>query len=97
MSIEGFAIDEAAVEALDELFHAEEDHEDEHEHEDEAFENSNGYIDNSEGEASGGSVGFSFVVFGYGVGFCFWLGFVFGFLSKAREGKEGKEGKVVIV
>jgi iron complex outermembrane receptor protein len=62
VEIPGFAVDEVALETLEELLHGEEDHDEEHddEHEDE-FENTHGYIANSRGEAEGGSVGFSWI------------------------------------
>lgn len=60
--INGFAIDEEAVEAVDELaealFPGGGDHDD---HDDEEFENTRGFIGNSDGEARGGTAGFSFV------------------------------------
>lgn len=65
VEIDGFAIDEAAVERLEELTAAfiGEDHEEEHEeeHDEEEFENTFGFIGNSNGEAEGGTAGFSFV------------------------------------
>lgn len=71
VEIPGFAVDEFAVERLEELVaeHLEhehgEDHEDEHEedhgHEDEEFENTNGFIGNSDSEADAGTIGFSYV------------------------------------
>jgi len=74
VEIGGYAIDEGAVEALEELFHErfeEEHHDDDHddhdhdehghdEHEEEV-ENTFGFIGNSDGESSGGSFGLSFV------------------------------------
>ena len=61
VEIDGFAIDEAAVERLEELTAAfiGDDHDDEHDEEE--FENTNGFIGNSNGEAEGGTAGFSFV------------------------------------
>ncbi len=75
--IDGYAIDEAAIEAEEELIlehlgeehHDEEHHEDEHhedehhddEHGAEELENTLGYIGNSDGESRGGNLGFSFV------------------------------------
>ena len=77
VEISGYAIDEAAVEALEELIHEhleeehhdeEEHHEDDHhdeddhdEHEEEEVVNTHGFIGNSNGESSGGNFGFSFV------------------------------------
>ena len=67
VEINGFAIDEAAVEALEELGEA---HEDEHEEEEE-LPNSRGFIANSDGKAEGATVGFSHVGdYGF-VGFSF--------------------------
>lgn len=71
VEIPGFAVDEFALEAIEELLHGheeeheedhEEDHEDDHEegHEEE-FENSRGFIANSQSESEGGSIGFSWV------------------------------------
>lgn len=61
VDIDGFAIDEAAVERLEELTAAfiGDDHEEEHEEEE--LENTLGFIGNSNGEAEGGTAGFSFV------------------------------------
>ena len=63
--INGFAIDEDAVEAVDELAEAlmGEDHEEDHEedHDDEEFENTRGFIGNSDGKARGSTAGFSYV------------------------------------
>ncbi len=72
VDISGFAIDEAAVEALEELIHehSDEDHhdedghldEDDHGHEDEEeVENTYGFIGNSDAVSSGGDFGFSFI------------------------------------
>ncbi len=74
VEIPGYAIDEEAVEELEELIHEhlEEGHEDEHDedhdedhddhdHEEEEVENTFGYIGNSDAESDGGNVGFSFV------------------------------------
>ncbi len=67
VEIDGFAIDEAAVEALEELIEHAHEHEEgeegeeEHEHEEEEFENTNGFIGNSDGEADGATAGFSWV------------------------------------
>ena len=79
VEIDGFAIDEEAIEAREELLHAHEeehDHEDEHEHEDEhdeeeheELENSNGFIDNSDSESEGYSLGFSYVTDNGFIGF----------------------------
>ena len=85
VDIKGFAIDEFAVEELEELVahhleeeehHEDDDHheEDEHEHEDEhgdeeEFENTRGFIGNSDAEADGGTVGFSYVTDNGFIGF----------------------------
>lgn len=75
VEIKGFAVDEFAVETLEELVHEhleeehhdddEEEHhdedEEEHHDEDEEFENTNGFIGNSDSESDGGTVGFSWV------------------------------------
>ena len=76
VKIGGYAMDEEAMESLDELFHerfeeghhdddhddhGHDDHDDHDDHEDEGVENTFGYIGNSDGESSGGSFGFSFV------------------------------------
>ena len=73
VKIDGFAIDEDAVERLEELTHSfmgddhEEDHDDHDDHEEdhddheEEVPNTNGFIGNSNGEAEGGTAGFSFV------------------------------------
>lgn len=72
VEIKGFAIDEVAVEELEELVaeHLEEeghhdeddDHHDEEEgHDEEEFENTNGFIGNSDAESDGVTAGFSFV------------------------------------
>lgn len=76
VEIGGYAMDEEAMEALEELFHehfeeghhdddhddhGHDDHDDHDDHEDEGVENTFGYIGNSDGESSGGSFGFSFV------------------------------------
>jgi len=67
VEIDGFAIDEAAVEALEEILaeHAEEGHDeeghDEEGHEEEEFDNTRGFIGNSDAEAEGGSVGASYI------------------------------------
>lgn len=72
--INGFAIDEEAVEAVDELAEAllsagGEEHDEEHEEEE--FENTRGFIGNSDGEGRGGTAGFSYVTdagfFGFSV------------------------------
>lgn len=62
VDIDGFAIDEEAVEELEELTAAiiGEEHEEE-EHEEEELENTRGFIGNSDGEAEGGTAGFSYV------------------------------------
>tara|TARA_E500000331_G_scaffold315316_1_gene325245 strand:+ start:9423 stop:11663 length:2241 start_codon:yes stop_codon:yes gene_type:complete len=70
VEIKGFAIDEVAVEALEELIaehheeegHDEEGHDEEEEgHEEEEVENTHGFIGNSDAEADGTTFGFSFV------------------------------------
>ena len=65
VKIGGYAIDEEAIENLEELFreHFEEGHHDDHadERAEEGVENTFGHIGNSDGESSGGSFGFSFV------------------------------------
>ena len=76
VKIGGYAMDEEAMEALEELFHEHfedghhedhddhedhENHEDHEDHEGEEAENTFGYIGNSDGESSGGSFGFSFI------------------------------------
>ncbi len=71
VEIGGYAMDEEAIEALEELLHEhlEEEHHDDHDddhddhddHEDEGVENTFGYIGNSDAESNGGSFGFSFV------------------------------------
>lgn len=63
VEIPGFAVDEFALEELEELLHGhEEEHVGEHEEEhDEEFVNSNGFIANSQSESEGGSIGFSWV------------------------------------
>jgi len=76
VEIPGFAIDEAAVEALEELAHAheDEDHGDEDEHHDdeegheehdhgdeEPLPNTKGFIGNSDSESDSGSIGMSFI------------------------------------
>ena len=58
LDIPGKAIDEAALESLEE-HHDEEDH-DEHEHEDEEVENTDGYIANTDGDFESYTVGGSF-------------------------------------
>ncbi|MEQ8954599.1 MAG: TonB-dependent receptor, partial [Gammaproteobacteria bacterium] len=55
VEINGFAIDEAALEALEQLLG---EHEEDHEEE---LENTNGFIGNSDGEANGTTTGFSWV------------------------------------
>jgi iron complex outermembrane receptor protein len=64
VEIKGFAVDEAAVEAIEELAEGltgghDEDHGDEHGEEE--FENTNGFIGNSDGEGKGFTVGGSYV------------------------------------
>ena len=61
VEIDGFAIDEAAVERLEELTAAFIGEEHDEDHEEEEFENTYGFIGNSNGEAEGGTAGFSFV------------------------------------
>ncbi|MEQ8409452.1 MAG: TonB-dependent receptor [Gammaproteobacteria bacterium] len=65
VDIPGLALDEAALEAAEELLHAgEEEHEGEpaEDHEEhEEFENTRGFIGNSNGEAQGASVGLSWI------------------------------------
>ncbi|MEX0962950.1 MAG: TonB-dependent receptor [Pseudohongiellaceae bacterium] len=66
VNIKGFAIDEFAVEELEELVaaHHEEDHDDHDEeegHEHEEFENTRGFIGNSDSESDGATLGFSWV------------------------------------
>jgi len=69
VEVPGFAVDESAVERLEELVaehlaheHAgEEIHGEEAGHADEAFDNSNGFIGNSDSEADAGTLGFSYV------------------------------------
>ncbi|MGK0342545.1 MAG: iron complex outermembrane receptor protein [Candidatus Azotimanducaceae bacterium] len=56
VEIPGFAIDEAAVEALEELLHGNEEEEEEEE-----LENTRGFIGNSDSDSKGGAVGFSLV------------------------------------
>ena len=69
VDINGFAIDEFAIERLEELVHEhleeeghldEDDHADEEEHHDE-IENTNGFIGNSNAESDGGTLGFSWI------------------------------------
>ena len=70
VEIKGFAIDEVAVEALEELVaehleeeghHEEEEGHDEEDHDEEEVENTQGFIGNSDAEADGTTFGFSFV------------------------------------
>ncbi len=69
VEVPGLAVDESAVERLEELVaehlaheHAgEEIHDEEAGHADEAFDNSNGFIGNSDSEADAGTLGFSYV------------------------------------
>jgi len=75
VDIDGFAIDEVAVERLEELTKAfmeashddhddhdeHDDHDDHDDHDEEELPNTNGFIGNSNGEAEGGTAGFSFV------------------------------------
>jgi iron complex outermembrane receptor protein len=63
VDISGFAIDEFAVEELEELaeaLHEEEGH-DEEEHDEDEFENTRGFIGNSDSESDGATLGFSWV------------------------------------
>ena len=67
VEIKGFAIDEVNVERLEELVaehigedHHDEEHDEEEGHEEE-FENTNGFIGNSNSESDGGTLGFSWV------------------------------------
>lgn len=60
VDIKGFAIDEEALEQLEELT-AELLGEEHEEHEEEELANTKGYIGNSAGEAEGGTAGFSYV------------------------------------
>lgn len=63
VEIPGFAIDEIAVEALEELIHGHEedgDHEDD-DHDEEEVENTRGIVGNSDAESTGGAIGFSFI------------------------------------
>lgn len=60
VEVPGFAIDERAIHALEELQHAHDD-EEEHEGEEEELENTRGFIGNSDAESSGGAFGLSFV------------------------------------
>ncbi len=70
VEVKGFAIDEFSVEQLEELVHEhleeeghdeDEDHDEEEGHDEEEFENTNGFIGNSDSESDGGTVGFSWV------------------------------------
>lgn len=69
VEVPGLAVDEPAVERLEELVaehlaheHAgEQSHDEEAGHADEAFDNSNGFIGNSDSEADAGTLGFSYV------------------------------------
>ncbi len=61
VDIKGFAIDESAVERLEELTALVIGENVEVEYEEEEFENTNGFIGNSDGEAEGGTAGFSYV------------------------------------
>lgn len=72
VEVPGFAIDELALAAQEELLHGDHDHDDhdedeEHDedhdedHEEEELVNTRGFVGNSDAESSGGAVGFSFV------------------------------------
>ena len=61
IEIPGFALDEAAIEGLEELLHGEHDEDEEHDEEEEALENTRGFVGNSDAESQGGSIGISFV------------------------------------
>lgn len=63
VNIDGFAIDEAAVEALEELIaeHLDLAHDEDQHGDEEEFENTFGFIGNSAAEAQGGTAGFSFI------------------------------------
>ena len=77
VDIKGFAIDEFSVEELEELVehhleeegHHDDDHEDHEDHEDEEFENTRGFIGNSDAEADGATAGFSWVTDNGFIGF----------------------------
>jgi len=61
VDVKGFAIDEAAVESLESLTAAVIGEAHEEEHEEEEFENTRGFVGNSDGDADGGTAGFSYV------------------------------------
>ncbi len=76
IEIAGFAIDEEAVEELEELIHGDHDHDEdhmgeEHDHEEEEVENTFGFIGNSNSESQGASIGFSYVGDNGFLGFAF--------------------------
>ena len=61
VKIPGLALDEEAIEAAAELLHGEEEHDPSEEEVHEEFENSNGFIANSDSEADGGALGLSWI------------------------------------
>ncbi len=67
VEVRGFAVDEAAVEAREELAEAlsgemhDEDHDQDEGHDEEEFENTNGFIGNSDSEGQGFTIGGSYV------------------------------------
>lgn len=61
VDIKGFAIDEAAVESLEALTAAVLGEEHDEGHEEEEYENSRGFIGNSDAQADGGTAGFSYL------------------------------------
>ena len=65
VEVPGFAVDEVSVERLEELVAEhiahDEDHDDEEGHEEEEFENTNGFIGNSDSKADAATLGFSYV------------------------------------
>ena len=77
VDIKGFAIDEFSVEELEELVehhleeegHHDDDHDDHDDHDDEEFENTRGFIGNSDAEADGATAGFSWVTDNGFIGF----------------------------
>ncbi len=76
VNIPGFALDLEALEEVGELLHNHEDnnevqHEEEHEGEHGEFDNTRGYIGNSDSEAEGGSLGLSWVTDRGFIGFSF--------------------------
>ncbi|NKB35236.1 MAG: TonB-dependent receptor [Pseudomonadales bacterium] len=62
VEVKGFAIDEDAIYELEEHIASVLGEEHEEEHEEEEFENTRGFIGNSDGEAQGATAGFSYVV-----------------------------------